>query len=194
MYNITSQCRIFWKLAKKFQFKSGKKMISYISLLEGNCNLFNLEQSCNSILSRDVLKDQVTKSFVKKPYFYTFRRWKLLAITGLHEDFQPKRQSCSVCNSLFFNQYPTYMRNMFVVRHTTYNLRAVPICWLWASVEQQPMDYTPFQQWNALPDELRNSTFPDFKRRLISFTNFGLALCVSFRDRNFFLEDISYIA
>ena len=123
MYNITSQCRIFWKLAKKFQFKSGKKMISYISLLEGNCNLFNLEQSCNSILSRDVLKDQVTKSFVKKPYFYTFRRWKLIAITGLHEDFQPKRQSCSVCNSLFFNQYPTDMGNMFVVRHTTYNLR-----------------------------------------------------------------------
>ena len=70
---------------------------------------------------------------------------------------------------------------------------AVPICWLWASVEQQPMDYTPFQQWNALPDELRNSTFPDFKHCLISFTNFGLALCVSFRDRNFFLEDISYI-
>ena len=55
------------------------------------------------------------------------------------------------------------------------------------------MDYTPFQQWNALPDKLRNSTFPDFKQRLISFTNFGLALCVSFRDRNFFLEDISYI-
>ena len=56
------------------------------------------------------------------------------------------------------------------------------------------MDYTPFQQWNALPDELRNSTFPDFKRRVISFTNFGLALCVSFRDRNFFLEDISCTA
>ena len=55
------------------------------------------------------------------------------------------------------------------------------------------MDYTPFQQWNALPDELKNSTFSDFKRRLISFTNFCLALCVSFRDRNFFLEDISYI-
>ena len=59
-------------------------MISYISLLEGNCSLFNLEKSFNSILSRDVLKDQVTKSFVKKPYFYTFRQWKLVAITGLH--------------------------------------------------------------------------------------------------------------
>ena len=123
MYNITSQCRIFWKLAKKFQFKSVKKMISYICLLEENCSLFNLEQSFNSILSRDVLKDQVTKSFVKKPYFYTFRRWKLVAITGLHGKLQPKRQSCSVCISLFLNQYPTYMRNMFVVRHTTYNLR-----------------------------------------------------------------------
>ena len=27
-----------------------------------------------------------------------------------------------VYKSLFFNEYPTYMRNMFTVRHTTYNL------------------------------------------------------------------------
>ena len=38
-------------------------MISYVSLLEGNCNLRNLEQSSNSILSSDVLKGSSDKKF-----------------------------------------------------------------------------------------------------------------------------------
>ena len=60
-------------------------MIAYISWFEGKCNLFSLEQSFNSILSRDVLKDQVTKSFDKKPCLYTLFRWrKFVAITSLH--------------------------------------------------------------------------------------------------------------
>ena len=87
---------------------------------------------------------------------------------------------------------------MFTVRHTTYNLRGTHMLTLskprTTTYGLHSFSYFSAQQWNALPDELRNITFPDFKRRFIRFTNFGLALCVSFRDRNFFLEDISYIA
>ena len=87
---------------------------------------------------------------------------------------------------------------MFTVRHTTHNLRGTHMLTLsklrTTTYGLRSFFYFSAQQWNALPHELRNSTFPDFKRRFTSFTNFGLALCVSFRDRNFFLKDISYIA
>ena len=87
---------------------------------------------------------------------------------------------------------------MFTVRHTIYNLRGIHMLTLsnprTTTCGLRSFSYFSAQQWDALPNELRNSTFPDFKRRLISVTNFCLALCVSFRDRNFFLRDISYIA
>ena len=87
---------------------------------------------------------------------------------------------------------------MFTVRHTTHNLRGTHMLTLskprTTTYGLRSFFYFSAQQWNALPDELRNSTFPNFKRRFTSFTNFGLALCVSFRDRNFFLKDISFIA
>ena len=44
-----------------------------------------------------------------------------------------------VYKSLFFNGYPTYLRNMFTVRHTTYNLRGTYMLTL-----SKPMDYTLF--------------------------------------------------
>ena len=47
----------------------------------------------------------------------------------------------------------------------------VATCRLLEGLELQPMDCTVIfffaKQWNALPEELRNSTFPDFKRRVI---------------------------
>ena len=47
--------------------------------------------------------------------------------------------------SLFFsNQYPTYMRNTFTVRHTTSNMRVTHMLTLSKPVQQQPMDYTLF--------------------------------------------------
>ena len=68
---------------------------------------------------------------------------------------------------------------MFTARHTTYNLRGTHMLTLsklrTTTYGLRFFPYFSAQQWNALPDELRNSTFPDFKRRLISFTNFCLA-------------------
>ena len=79
-----------------------------------------------------------------------------------------------VYKSLFFNGHPTYTRNMFTVHHTTYNLRSTQ-----ESLEQQqPMDYTDSfsyfstQQWDDLPDELRNNAFNDFKQPVQSLYTF----------------------
>ena len=64
------------------------------------------------------------------------------------------------------------MRNMFTVRHTTYNLRGTHMLTLnkprTTTYGLHYFSYFSAQQWNDLPDELRNSTFPDFKRRVQS--------------------------
>ena len=66
---------------------------------------------------------------------------------------------------------------MFTVRHTTYNLRGThmltPSKPRTTTYGLSSLTYFSAQRWNDLPDELRNSTFNDFKRRvsilLISF-------------------------
>ena len=94
---------------------------------------------------------------------------------------------------------------MFAVRHTIYNLLSthmLALRQLW-TILFLLFPPPPPRQWNALPDELRNITFPDFERRvrslirLIRFTDFGhvlYAYCFfQFWRSKFFLEDISYI-
>lgn len=65
---------------------------------------------------------------------------------------------------------------MFTVRHTTNNLRLSYMLTLnkpkTTTYGLHSFSYFPAQQWNDLPDELRNSTFPDFKRRLESLNTF----------------------
>ena len=72
-----------------------------------------------------------------------------------------------VYKSLFFNEYPTYMRNMFTVRYTNYNLRRTHMLTLnkprTTTYGLHYFSYFSAQQWNDLPDELRGSTFNDFK-------------------------------
>ena len=75
-----------------------------------------------------------------------------------------------VYKSLYFNEYPTYTRNMFTVRHRTYSLRGTHI--LTPSKPRtttsglHSFSYLSAQQWNDVSDELTNSTFHDFKRHV----------------------------
>ena len=59
---------------------------------------------------------------------------------------------------------------MFTVRHTSYNLRGTQLLTLskprTTTYGLHSFSYFSPQQWNALPDELRNCTFKDFKRRV----------------------------
>ena len=65
---------------------------------------------------------------------------------------------------------------MVAVRRTTYNLRGIHMLTLsklrTITYGLRSFSYFPAQQWNALPDELRNSTFPDFKRRVQNLNRF----------------------
>lgn len=93
-----------------------------------------------------------------------------------------------VYKSSLFSQYPTYMRNMFAILHTTYN-RSSHLLSL--SKTRTTIDglhsfsYFSAKQWNAFPEELTKSIFPDFKQRVqslnmfdYSFSNFSLVLCI----------------
>ena len=85
--------------------------------------------------------------------------------------------SILIYKCLFFNAYPTYMSNMFfTVHHTTYNLRGTHMLTLskprTTTYGLHSFPYFSAQQWNDLPDELRSSTFNDFKRREQSLNTF----------------------
>lgn len=96
---------------------------------------------------------------------------------------------------------------MFAILHTTYN-RSSHLLSL--SKTRTTIDglhsfsYFSAKQWNAFPEELRKSIFPDFKQCVqslnmfdYSFSNFSLVLCIylfniylvstCYRDLNFFL-------
>ena len=64
-----------------------------------------------------------------------------------------------VYKSLFFNEYTTYLRNMFTVRHTTYNLHSTHMSTLSkprkTTYGLHSFSYFSAQQWNDLPDKLR---------------------------------------
>ena len=68
------------------------------------------------------------------------------------------------------------MRNMFTVRHTTYNLRGTHMLTLskprTTTYGLDSLSYFSAQQWNNLPDEFRNSAVNDFKRRVQSLHTF----------------------
>ena len=65
---------------------------------------------------------------------------------------------------------------MFTVGHTTNNLRRTHMLTLskprMTTHGLHSFSYFSAQQWNALPDELRNCTFKDFKRRVQSLNAF----------------------
>ena len=65
---------------------------------------------------------------------------------------------------------------MFTVGHTTYNLSGTHMLTLSKRRKTthglHSFSYFSAQQWNALPDELRNCPFKDFKRRVQSLNAF----------------------
>ena len=65
---------------------------------------------------------------------------------------------------------------MFTVGRTTYNLSGTHMLTLSKPRKTTHglhfFSYFSAQQWNALPDKLRNCTFKDFKRRVQSLNAF----------------------
>ena len=70
--------------------------------------------------------------------------------------------------SLFLTNYPNYMKNMFTLRSTIYNLRGNYILTLrmpkTTTYGLRSFSYHAANQWNSLPDFLRTASFNDFKK------------------------------
>ena len=143
------------------------------------CETHNLQWKAESIL-RFILNDYASH------YTTLLNNVEMTSLYNMHI----QNSLMLVYKSLFLNQYPTYMRNMFAVRHKTYNLRNTHMLTLskhrMTTYALHSFPYFSTQQWNALHNELRNSTFPEWSNmckvsiHLISFTNFCLVLCVYF--------------
>ena len=70
--------------------------------------------------------------------------------------------------SLFLTNYPNYMKNMFTLRSTIYNLRGNYILTLrmpkTTPYGLRSFSYHAANQWNSLPDFLRTANFNYFKK------------------------------
>ena len=97
-----------------------------------------------------------------------------------------KVSSTSLCNkriqnflillykSLFFNHFPIYMKNMFSLRFSSYDLRGNYILSLskpkTTTYGLNSFSYFSAKQWNALPDFFSTSFFADFKTKIQDVT------------------------
>ena len=103
-----------------------------------------------------------------------------------------KVSSTSLCNkrslnflillykSLFFTHFPAYMKNMFSLRSSSYDLCGNYILSLskpkTTTYGLNSFSYFSVKQWNALPDFFRTSFFADFKIKIQEFTYLNLKL------------------
>ena len=76
--------------------------------------------------------------------------------------------------SLFFTHFPTYMKNMFSLRSSSYDLRGNYILSLskpkTTTYGLNSFSYFSAKQWNALPDLFRTSFFAYFKTKIQDVT------------------------
>ena len=72
--------------------------------------------------------------------------------------------------SLFLANYPIYLKNMFTLRSTSYNLRGNYILTLpkpkITTCGLRSFSYHAANQWNSLPDYFRTANFNDFEKIL----------------------------
>ena len=75
-----------------------------------------------------------------------------------------------LCKSLFFTHFPAYMKNMFSLRSSSYDL-----CGNYILSPSKPratsygfnsFSYFSAKLWNALPNSIRTSAFTDFRRKI----------------------------
>ena len=78
--------------------------------------------------------------------------------------------------SLFFTCYPGYLRNMFSLRSVSYSLRGNYVLSLPSTKSStyglHSFSYMASKLWNSLPDSLRMSEFPNFKRKILQYDSF----------------------
>ena len=75
-----------------------------------------------------------------------------------------------IFKSLFFTHFPAYMKDMFSLRSSSFNLRGNNILSLrkprTTSYGLNSFSFFSSKLWNTLPDSIRMSAFTDFKREI----------------------------
>ena len=98
--------------------------------------------------------------------------------SSLYNTLLSKVSSTSLCNKriqnflilLYKTHFPTYMKNMFSLRSSVYDLRGNYILSLskpkTTTYGLNSFSYFSAKQWNAMSDFFRTSFFADFKTKL----------------------------
>ena len=113
-------------------------------------------------------------------------RFKLRDYSSPYTSLLSKVNSTSLCNkrvqnffillytSLFFTHFPAYMKNMFSLQSSSYDLRGNYILSLskptTTTYGLNSFSYFSVKQWIALPDFFGTGFFADFKTKIQDFT------------------------
>ena len=86
--------------------------------------------------------------------------------------------------SLFFTNYPGYLKDMFTVRSSSYNLRGNHILALpkpkTTTYGLHSFSYLASKTWNSLPDTYKTLNFLEFKQEILRYEAFAVDLQVIF--------------
>ena len=81
--------------------------------------------------------------------------------------------------SLFFTNYPGYLKDMFTVRSSSYNLRGNHILALpnpktttYAAYGLHSFSYLASKIWTSLPDTYKTLNFLEFKKEILRYEAF----------------------
>ena len=143
----------------------------YCSTVWHHCGARNAEKL--EALNRRILR------FILKDYSSSYDQ--LLHKVNLTTLSNRRLQSMLILlyKSLFVENYPNYMRNMFTPRSANYNLRGHHILSLskprTTAYGLHTFNYLAAKLWNSLPDGLRAcADLEEFKRKILSFVNFNI--------------------
>ena len=79
--------------------------------------------------------------------------------------------------SLFFANYPAYLKDMFTERSSSYNLRGNHILALsnpkTTTYGLHSFSYVASKIWNSLPDTYKTLNFLQFKREILKYETFS---------------------
>ena len=154
-------------------------------------NQLNVILRFRKLIRKEILF-KLYKAYILPQFYYCSSVWHFCGardadkLEALYNTLLSKVSSTSLCNkriqnflmllykSLFFTHFPTFMKNMFSLRSSSYDLRGKYILSLskpkTTTYGLNSFSYFSAKQWNALPDFFRTSFFADFKTKIQDVT------------------------
>ncbi|RMX36737.1 hypothetical protein pdam_00023181 [Pocillopora damicornis] len=146
-------------------------------------NQFNVMLRFRKLINKETLS-KLYKAFILPHFYYCSSVWHFCGarnadkVDNLNERILRRLQNFMITlyKSLFFKNYPGYLKDMFTVRSSSYNLRGNHIMSLpnpkTTTYGLHSFSYLASKIWNSLPDTYRTLNFLEFKLEILRYEAF----------------------